>query len=380
MSAVPKIALINRSFWPASQVLGEALLQVAEQLSANNRVVVITQSAINLNEELRAQNRGQGVSFKYCKARSDSSTRIVWRALDALVFMCWVFFSLCVQRPTKVYVSTDPPVVVPFVVSVYALIFHAKVIYHLQDIHPEAANIIIPLNKMVFSLLKGLDAWSMRRAYKLITLSQDMAQVIRERSRTTAPVTLLDNPAAQATHANVLRQPGFIYCGNAGRLQRIPLLIEAIKAYRQQGGVLPFEFVGGGVHAEALHQLAAFDAGVSYLGQVSAAKAAERVAVYEWALLSIDDEVTRYAFPSKSSTYVMAGSRILSVCGMQTSVARWVRELNVGVVCEPTVDALVQAFFDIEQGRVDIENGAVSFENLKINNFAEQLAGLIRSK
>ena len=377
MPAAARIAIVNRSFWPASQVIGEALLQVAERLAENNQVSLITQSPIDLKAELKQKGRGQGIAVRACKARSDSSTHLVLRALDALVFMMWVFAMLCWQRPKKIYVSTDPPVVVPFVVSVYALFGRAKVIYHLQDIHPEAANIILPLNPFVMRLFQGIDSWSMRRAARLITLSVDMANVIRDRSRSKASIQLLDNPAVIAPVKSVERTRGFIYCGNAGRLQRIPLLIDAISAYRRQGGILPFEFVGGGVFSTQLAELAVKEMGVSYLGHVSAAKAAERVAAYQWAILSIDDDVTSFAFPSKSSTYAAAGTRILAVCGLHTSVAKWVYELGAGRACEPNVEELVSEFFLYEQSADENNIQRTDLSKLEMSYFVRKLVEIL---
>lgn len=374
MPAAKRIAIVNRSFWPTSQVIGEALLQVAERLAEHHQVSLITQSTIDLKTELKQQGRGQGIAVHACKARSDSSTHLVLRALDALVFMMWVFAMLCWQRPKKIYVSTDPPVVVPFVVSVYALFGRAKVIYHLQDIHPEAANIIVPLHPFVMRLFQGIDSWSMRRAARLITLSVDMAYVIRDRSRSKAPIRLLDNPAVIAPVKGVERTRGFIYCGNAGRLQRIPLLIEAISAYRRQGGILPFEFVGGGVFSAQLAELAVKEVGVSYLGHVSAAKAAERVAAYQWAILSIDDEVTRFAFPSKSSTYAAAGAKVLAVCGQHTGVAKWVLSLGIGRACEPNEAALVSELFAIEQSLDVPSNECPDLSRLDMSYFVNELS------
>lgn len=374
MPTATRIAIVNRSFWPASQVIGEALLQVAERLAEHHQVSLVTQSTIDLKKELQLQRRGQGIVVRACKARSDSSTHLVLRALDALVFMMWVFAILCWQRPKKIYVSTDPPVVVPFVVSVYALFGRAKVIYHLQDIHPEAANIIVSIHPFVMRLFQGIDSWSMQQAARLITLSADMANVIRERSQSKTPIQLLDNPAVIAPARGADRIRGFIYCGNAGRLQRIPLLIEAISAYRRQGGILPFEFVGGGVFSTQLAELSVKEEGVAYLGHVSAAKAAERVAAYQWAILSIDDCVTRFAFPSKSSTYAAAGARVLAVCGQQTSVAKWVLSLGIGSACEPNVAALVSEFFAIEQS-VDVpSNERPDLSRLDMSYFVNELS------
>lgn len=373
------VAIINRSFWPASQVLGEAHLRVAERLALNSKVIVITQSAFNLKAEMSRAGRGKNVVVCASKAFSNSATNLVLRILDALFFTSWVFLTLCWHRPKKVYVSTDPPIVVPFVVSIYCLASRSRALYHLQDIHPEAANIIVPMHPLVFLPLRAIDSWSMRRASQIVTLSEDMAAVIRERSNTGASVRLLDNPAAATQTKDTSSTRGFIYCGNAGRLQRIPLLLEAISRYREQGGTLPFEFVGGGVYSQQIADLATRDARVYYLGFVSADKAAERVAAYEWAILSIEDDVTRYAFPSKSSTYAVAGTRVLAICGSQTSVAKWVLTLGIGRVCEPNVDDIVAEFFAIEKEDKGnpLESGHADITKLRMDYFVDRLCSMM---
>jgi len=90
--------------------------------NANNKdqdVVVITQCAGNLKKIAEKFDRGSGLLFRSCKSRSDSSTKLLFRIVDAIVFMLWVFWSLLLTRPKKIYVSTDPPIVVPFVVFLY---------------------------------------------------------------------------------------------------------------------------------------------------------------------------------------------------------------------------------------------------------------------
>lgn len=371
-------AIINRSFWPENQVIGEALLQVAERLSAEHRVCVIAQSTLNLKGELIRRGRGNGIAFAACKAWSDSGSNLILRVVDTFVFVAWVVYSLCLYRPRKIYVATDPPIVVPFAVVALAFFLRAKVIYHVQDIHPEAANIVVALPGLAFKVLKAVDSWVMRNSSKLITLSNDMATQIHDRSGTAVPIQIIDNPGAELLCGmSAVREKGFIYCGNLGRLQRVPLLIDAITEYCSLGGVLPFEFVGGGVYADQLEALSKKVAGVSYRGYLPAKIAAERVANYKWAILSINDEVTRYAFPSKSSTYAIASTRILAVCGEATSVARWVMAHKFGRVSEPTVAALVAVFFEIEAeiGGETIDRPDLQF--LTMGHFVRSLAQAI---
>jgi len=190
-----ELAIVNRGFWPQSLVVGEALLRLAEQVAKHHRVCVITQSDGQLRAKLKAAQRGEGVELRDCRSRSNSSSGLVKRSLDALGFMLWTFWCLMRARPAQVYVSTNPPVVVPFIVFVYCRLFGARYTYHLQDIHPEAANIVVPLNKHLYKLLQHMDAAVMRNAHSLITLSKDMHEVIGRRSATRAPVHLVDNPA-----------------------------------------------------------------------------------------------------------------------------------------------------------------------------------------
>ena len=87
-----------------------------------------------------------------------------------------------------------------------------------------------------------------------------------------------------------------------------------------------------------------------------AEKAAQLNADYEWSLLPIEDEVTRYAFPSKASSYVYSGSKILAICGEQTSVARWVVENRLGFVVPPDVSAVCMFFRGVEAGTLNLSN------------------------
>lgn len=343
------LAIVNRSFWPQSQVIGESLLQLAESVAQRQNVVVITQSDGKLKDRLAQAGRGQGVRVLDCLSRSDSSTGLVKRSLDAVVFMVWTFYCLVRTRPEVVYVSTNPPLLVPFIVYVFSKLFGARYCYHLQDIHPEAANIVVKLHPVLFKLLQKLDGVAIRNADSLITLSEDMKTCILERSQTRAPIHLLDNPAFKVASTDpAARTKDLVFCGNAGRLQRIPLLLDAIAEYLDQGGKLNFCFVGAGIHAPKIKDLAERYDLVAYLGFLPAAEAADIVNEHRWALLPIDDEVTRYAFPSKSSSYVVSHCRILAICGKQTSVARWVEENGIGRACAAEKGEIVAAFRAIE--------------------------------
>ena len=93
----------------------------------------------------------------------------------------------------------------------------------------------------------------------------------------------------------------------------------------KKGGILKFVFAGGGIFSNEILKLSKINSLVTYHGIVSATDADSIVSEYEWALLPIEDEITRYAFPSKISSYVCSGAKILSICTENTSVAKWIK-------------------------------------------------------
>ena len=87
---------------------------------------------------------------------------------------------------------------------------------------------------------------------------------------------------------------------------------------------------------------------ITYRGLLDPNTANDLIARYNWGLLPIEDEVTKYAFPSKSSSYISCGVNILSICSEQTSVAKWVVKNNYGINSPPTVNNLANIFLRLK--------------------------------
>ena len=110
------LLIVNRSFWPVYPVIGEGLLRVAESFAFSKKVAVISQNHTDINKHLKEFKRGAGVNFFLIRAFSNSSSSLVIRVLDSIFFMFWVFVCLIRTRPKNIYVSTDPPILVPFII------------------------------------------------------------------------------------------------------------------------------------------------------------------------------------------------------------------------------------------------------------------------
>lgn len=378
-----KIAIVSRSFWPENPAIGEALLLLSESLAKHAKPVVITQVGKSFPEKLRSAKRGEGVKFTTLPSLTNSSSHMVLRVFELLLFTAFVFVSLCWHRPDKVYVATNPPIFTPLAVRWYCWLFGKKYVYHLQDIHPEATQVVTGKTNWIERLLARIDIKTTAKATTVITLTEQMKTYITQRTGKQLPIVLLDNPsvqgAQQETDIAVERRKGFVYCGNAGRLQRIPLLLAAIERYLSEGGQLPFVFAGGGIYTSAIEDLASRFEQVNYLGVLPANKAAALLRGYSFGLMPIDDEVTNYAFPSKSSSYVFSGCHVIAICGGNTSVTKWVVDNELGFVTEPDVDAVVSLFHKLEREAIPALNvDAELFEKLTPKAHAASLEQILK--
>ena len=378
-----KIAIVSRSFWPENPAIGEALLLLSESLGKDAQPIVITQVAKGFPEKLQMAKRGQGVKFSTLPSLTNSSSHMLLRIVELLTFTVFVFFSLCWHRPDKVYVATNPPIFTPLAVRCYCWLFNKKYVYHLQDIHPEATQVVTGKTSWIERLLRAIDIQTTIKATTVITLTEQMKSYITQRTGKQLPIVLLDNPsvqaAAQEAGAVVERKKGFVYCGNAGRLQRIPLLLAAIERYLTEGGQLPFVFAGGGVFSGAIKELASKFEQVSYLGVLPADQAAELLRGYSFGLMPIDDEVTNYAFPSKSSSYVLSGCQVIAICGSHTSVADWVKSNQLGFVAEPDMEAVTHLFHELESSPLlELNVDKELFERLTPQAHANSLEQILK--
>ena len=82
------LVIVNRSFWPKSQVLGEALLQFAELSSQDKNVSVITQEK-DLEKHLKESNRGSALKVYGAKAYTTSSSSLPKRVIESIYFTLW---------------------------------------------------------------------------------------------------------------------------------------------------------------------------------------------------------------------------------------------------------------------------------------------------
>jgi len=379
------ICIVNRTFWPDNKSLAEGLLCLGERfVSEGYSTAIVFEKSNKFNSEITSESRGNGIQFMGVKKKGSSSSSIIMRGIYAVLFSISVMFNLLKLRPKLIYISTDPPVLVPFIVFIISKITGSKYVYHFQDIHPEITNNVTHINFLLYKMMFFMDKVAQRNALMIITITEEMKKYLCSRVLNSPNIHLVTNPTNFEFNQVPVDQKkkGFVFCGNAGRLQLMDLLIEAVQKYYQDGGNLDFTFIGGGIYSSDLKELDKKFPKFHYLGFLASDKCNEITASFEWALLPIDESVLDFAFPSKTSSYLACGNKILAISKPNSAISRWVSANKVGLNVEPNVTSIINCFFKIENKLTKLAlNSDFQEKNTKLSPiyFADTLYNLIEN-
>jgi glycosyltransferase involved in cell wall biosynthesis len=374
-----KLMILNRSFWPENDMHGRAYLELAIKLAQSNfSVTILTQM---LTKDARKFNRHVDkklLKLNHVNKLSKNSDPIIFRILDIIWFSFFLLLKLICVRPKTIYVATDPPILLPFMAAIYTRLTRGNLIYHVQDIHPEISLMTSPYFSKFKILATKIDNFSLRSASVVVTINEDMKTYLQQRCVPLTSIVTLMNPGTEVLkRKNLRKETQVIFCGNLGRLQHVPLLIQAIEKYNQTCTKLSFIFIGAGRYLQDVCKLADRYDNVFALGQLNASESVEHLLNSRWALLPIKDEATKYAFPSKLSTYINCGCHVLAICSQSTSVARFVAKHEVGSVIAPDSDVLANYLQKIANRNVKtLEYDTAEFQ-FTINQYIESLSRII---
>lgn len=293
------------------------------------------------------------VRFRLLEERS-AAARIVNSALFPL--RCFLHVLFAPRAPDVVISGTMPQVTMGFAMSLAARLRGASFIYHCMDLHPEAGAISGDFaNPAVYRILRSLDLRTMRRAARVVVLSEDMRKSVIERDfRLEGKVAILNNFALEETGRSAVvgclgeskDAPGtrsgsddsmrVIFTGNLGRFQGLDTLV---RAHASLPADVPMDlvFMGQGREREALSDLARVlgDSRVSFLDAGSPAEAAELMRASDLGVVSLIPRVIRYAFPSKTANYLSEGLPLLVICESDCALVQNTIEGGYGFAAEP---------------------------------------------
>lgn len=335
-----RITLVYRYFWP------EAFLpnHIAEWLvQAGHDVEVITGQP-SYQPEFKHPWRPRREVWNGVRIRRvftfAERRRGIRRLLNSALFIVIAAFLIMFgRRRDIVWTTSIPPVMQPFALRLASWLRGFTFVYFLQDIYPEIGLSLHMLKEGTFSrLLRTIDNWTLNHSDAIVTLSQDMAAVVRTRGSRPKRLAVINNfasiiaqPKPKAARSGPAR---FVFAGNIGRFQNLENLVETFAGIDPAVAVL--ELLGEGREKASLQKLVSDRKieSVRFHRGLPAEAAFDFISECDFGVVSLTPGLFRYAYPSKTFTYLAAGLPLLALIDDDSQLASETRARGIGVTVD----------------------------------------------
>ena len=343
----PAVIFVNRFFYPDHSATSQILSDLAFDLAAKGRRVVVIASRLRYDDpaaRLPARERVRGVEVRRVATTGFGRAGLAGRAFDLLSFHASAAFALlaAVRRGDVVVAKTDPPLI-SVVAGWAAALKGARLVNWLQDVYPEVAAALGVGVGPAIGLLTVLRDASLRQARINVVLGETMARRLtavpaaRTRiianwvdERAVTPISRADNPLRRAWGL----QDAFVvgYSGNLGRAHEHVAMLGAARALADDPRIV-FLMIGGGQQMEALR--AAGPPNLHFQPYQDAASLSQSLSAPDVHWISLRPELEGLIVPSKAYGVLAAGRPILAVAAADGEIARLVAAHGCGLQCDP---------------------------------------------
>lgn len=343
-----EVLAAHRYFWPDVTPYATILKDIATAWSeAGANVTVVSTKPGYRSGSPSAPSRERIGSFTALRVPTlpGGPSRSWVRAFNGLIFTAGVFAITLVKRPDILMVSTIPPPFLGLAGRIAARLCGAKLIYHCLDIHPEAARFAAVLgDSRGYRLLRAIDTSTCQAADAVVVPSGDMATALVERNPDRLlSIAIINNYALRASEkegaeptAHEPRPVRLVFAGNLGRYQGLDRIVDAFaRATRESDADLELWFIGDGVARTALEASVAelgLSARVTFFGQRPLEEALRLIRSSDIGIVSLQPEIYRVAYPSKTFTYLEAGVPVLAIVEPRSELADLIRSHELGFV------------------------------------------------
>lgn len=342
-----RILLTHRFFWPDTAPYALMLRSIGDALAEDGHDVHVFASKPSYRKGVGAPGR---------ETLGKLAVRRVWvlqenrrfaplRALNVVIYCFALFFHILRLRPDVVTASTFPPVLAAWFASLGARLTGGRFVYHMQDIHPEVSEIIGgALGRWPAApLLRWLDNQTLRRAHRIVVLSEDMARTLRTRGLGDLPIRIINNfllddfTGDVSPPADLMKAPGktrLIFAGNLGRFQNLDGLTDGIARCLAEDPDLELLFLGDGAVAADLKQKWGDHPQIRFGPFLPFAQARDLIADADIGLVSLIPGMCGVAYPSKVLTYLGLGVPVFVLAEADSDLGQSLRDGALGEAAE----------------------------------------------
>jgi glycosyltransferase involved in cell wall biosynthesis len=365
----PRLLVFNQYYWPGFEATAHLLSDLCGALADEFDIVVVT-GALAIPPAPPGVEEHLGVRIVRVASTSYDRAHLGRRALNYVSYLVRALQAgLWAERPDAVLCMTDPPIVADVALAV-ARRFGAPLVVISQDVFPEAAEALKRLRSpLVLGLLRGLIAFYLRRANRVVAIGETMRRRLIAKGADASRLSVIPNwvdthalrPAPQDNEW--AREYGFagrfvvMHSGNVGHAQNLDALVRASTFLRDLDD-LTVAIIGGGARRSDLVALAdVLEAdSVVFLGYQPRDTLSLSLSAATVHVVGLARGLSGYVVPSRLYGILAAGRPVIVAADEDSETANVVRAAGCGIVIPPSrPELLAEAIRAMHDGAYDLE-------------------------
>lgn len=339
-----RILAVHRYYWPDTPPYASMLRRIVGRWQQDGHQVEILSSQPSYKADLENQSRPQvetidGIRVERLTLPTEAGRPLV-RIVNAFRLGMAVLWRAFRRHYDVIMISTAPPVLGGLAAALAARLIKARFIYHCMDIQPEVGRVSGEFShSLVYTLLRRLDGWSCRQADPVVVLSRDMEKTLNERSRgQDYIIKVLNNfslPADDSDADDLPFTPAedrltILFAGNLGRFQGLETLVEVMGRLKDRDDIECIMMGEGVAKAELQNKARQLKARVRFVGHQPATTAKAVMHLVDAGFVGLIPDIYRFAYPSKTMTYLEQGCPVIVAVEPESELARDVLECGYG--------------------------------------------------
>lgn len=321
------ILLIHRYFWPDNSSCSSIIKDISTNLisDGNNVDVISSQPSYrqNFKNTFRINPENiDGVNITRLNLPNETGSMFI-RIKNSIKLGLYLIFRSLTKNYDLIIVTSIPPILGGFFGMIASKIKRIKLIYFCMDIHPEIGLLSKDYKKNIFyRFLLKIDILNCKFADTIIVHSKDMRDSILSRNKKNQYNIKIINNFSKSFRINKNQNLHnykkknslkIIYTGNLGRFQSLQTIFKTMELIKENK-LIELILVGEGSEKIFLKDMAKkTKINVKFIDYLSEPAAQLKINEADIGLVSLMKDVYKYAYPSKTMSYLEQGKPIIAM-------------------------------------------------------------------
>ncbi len=337
----------------------------------------------NNQKKIKSKEVVNGVSIKRVRYFWTRSKGKLIRMFSFITFVIAVYLRIFSFRKYKVIVVYSNPPILPKVAYLVKKLFKVKVIFVSYDVYPEIAieSNALKENSFIAKRMQKSNEKIFIRLDRVVALSDEMKEFI-ENNR---PIDKDKVVTIPNWHKDLYdedkkdnKNEKFVisYFGNMGVLQDIETILKTAKKLKSYDDIL-FQFAGhGNKHQEVKNFTIENNLkNIIVHGYLNDKDFEKVVNESDMFIVSLEPNISKLAYPSKMSSYLMGGKPIISIMDYESDITKDVKKYNLGIyVSNNEVDLLSENIIKIYKDEKQINEMSRNSRKLYLEKYTPNIS------